>query len=180
MMRTLVIAFLLLVGAALQALLPAPMWLGFASAPVLTALVVFYAIFYGGTMALVVAVLAGLFQDSLSLIPLGYSSFGFAMTVLVMDRYRELMEIQSPLTHAFLTAASHGAVTLLLSALLLKDGLVFWHPLWLMARIPGAVILGLFTGPLIISAAQMLEIKLGLMKGGEDSYGAQRSFYGLG
>ncbi|HMO49599.1 MAG TPA: rod shape-determining protein MreD [Kiritimatiellia bacterium] len=172
--------FLLLTGTAIQSLAPVVSWLGYATAPVLGAVVVYYALYRGGVMMLVMALLAGLFQDSMSMTPLGYSSFGFAACALVIERYRDLMILHASFTHMIVTAALHGVVTLVLMVLLLKDGLIAWHPLWLPVKIPGAVLMGLVTGPLVIGAVHALEEKLGLIQGNTESHGAQRSYLGIG
>lgn len=166
--------FILITGTTLQAMLPVFMWAGHATFPVLTAVVVYFALFRGGGLMLAVALLAGLFQDSLSLIPIGYSSFCFAVCGVIIQKYREMMMVQSVLTHMVLTAAMHGAVTLVLAILMLKDGMIPWQPGWLLLKIPGAMALGLITGPLVIAATQALEEKLGLIEGNSDHYGAQR------
>lgn len=177
-MTVVTLMFLLLTGSALQSLLPAVSWLGYATVPVLTAVVIYYSLYRGGILTLVVAILAGLFQDSLSLIPLGYSSFGFAAAVLVLERYRELVVKQSPLTHMVLTAVAHAAVTLALTLLLLGDGLVAWQPLWWLWKVPGAALLGLLAGPPVITVARLLEETTGLIEA-EKKHETQRNFYGI-
>jgi len=172
--------FLLLTGTALQAMLPVFIWTGYATFPVLVAVVIYFALYRNGGLMLTVALLAGLFQDSLSLIPIGYSSFCFAVCGVVIQRYRETMMVQSTLTHMVLTAAMNGLVTLVLAVLLLNEGMIPWQPGWLLLKIPGAMLLGIITGPLVIATAQALEEKLGLIEGNADQYGAQRSFYGIG
>jgi hypothetical protein len=172
--------FLLLTGTALQAFFPALRWLGHASAPVLGALVVYYTLFRGGPLMLAAALLGGLFQDSLSLIPIGYSSFGFAVGALIIERYREVIVLQSPLTHMVLTSALHAGVTLFLALMLVQGDLIAWQPGWLLLKVAGAAALGLVTGPVIVGLAHLLEEKLGLIEGSSDDEGAKRSYYGIG
>lgn len=172
--------FLLLAGTALQALLPVFGWLSNTSVPILAGVVVYYALFRGPGISLAVALFAGLFQDSLSLMPIGYSSFCFAACAFLIHKFREVMMVQSVLTHMVLVAAVQGAVTAFLSVLLVKDGLIPWRPWWLLLKLPAAMVLGLVTGPLVIAAARALEEKLGLIEGNNDSYGAQPTYYGLG
>jgi len=172
--------FLLLTGTALQAMLPVFMWTGYATFPVLASVVVYFALYRSGGFMLTVALLAGLFQDSLSLIPIGYSSFCFAACGVVIQKYRDMMMIQSTLTHMVLMAAMHGLVTLVLAILMLNEGMIPWQPGWLLLKIPGAMLMGIITGPLVIAAAQALEEKLGLIEGNSEQYGAQRTFYGIG
>jgi len=172
--------FLLMIGTAIQSLVPAFWWTGYASFPVLCSLVLYFALYRGGATALIMAILAGLFQDSISLIPLGYSSFGFAVSALIIDHYRELIMLNSAFTHMVLAAFMHALVTILLMLFMLGDGVIVWNPLWFLLKIPGAVLLGLMVGPWIVGAAQVFEEKLGLVQGREERHGFQRSFYGLG
>jgi len=172
--------FLLLTGTAFQSLLPVTFWLGYATAPVLGALVVYYALYRGGGAMLTMAILAGLFQDSLSLIPPGYSSFGFAACALVIARYRDLMILHSPFTHMVMTAALHGVVTAMLMMLLLKDALIAWQPWWLLAKLPGSLLLGMITGPVVIAVALALEEKLGFVHANVEQHESQRTHYGIG
>lgn len=179
-MKMVALLFLLLAGTALQAFFPALRWLGHASAPVLGAIVVYYTLFRGGPMMLAAALLGGLFQDSLSLIPIGYSSFAFAAGALIIERYREIIVLQSPLTHMVLTSALHAGVTAFLAVMLVHGDLIAWQPGWLLLKVAGAAALGLVTGPVIVGLAHLLEEKLGLIEGSADDEGAKRSYYGIG
>jgi len=172
--------FLLMIGSAIQSLVPSLAWTGYASFPVLGSLVLYYALYRGGAVALMMAILAGLFQDSISLIPLGYSSFAFAVCALLIDHYRDLIMLNSAFTHMVLTALMNGVVHVLLMVLMLGDGVIEWSTFWLLLKIPGSILLGLLIGPWTIGAAQLLEEKLGLVQGREERHGLQRSFYGLG
>ena len=179
-MTMIAMAFLLLAGSAFQAFFPAMAWVGYSTVPVLLSLVVYFALFRGKVAMLSFALLAGMFQDSMTLIPLGYSSFCFAVCVMVIAKYRDLMMVQSPLTHMVVVAGMHAVVTLLLSILLVKDGLIPWQPVWLLLKIPGAIVLGLVTGPVVIAVTRAFEEKLGLVEGNSEQYGSYRSHYGIG
>ncbi len=180
-MTVISLVFLLLCGTAVQALLPAPYWLGQATAPVMAALVIYAALYRGGAVMMAMALLAGLFQDSLTMIPLGYSSFLFMAGAMILDRYRDIIVLHSAFTHLALTALLHAVATFVLSLLLLNDGLIAWLPLQLLLKLPGSLALGMVTGPLVIGAALALEEKLGLVPShAESSYGTKRNIYGLG
>lgn len=172
--------FLLMFGTVLQALPPLFGWWGSSMLPVLPAIVVYFALYRTTGLMLTAALLAGLFQDSLSLMPIGYSSFCFAAAAFIIQKYRGVIVTQSALTHMVVTAAVQGGVTLFLVVMLLKDGFIPWRPGWLLLKIPSAMLMGLIVGPLVIAAVRALEEKLGLIEGNGDTYGAQHSFYGLG
>jgi len=178
--KVIALLFLLLAGTALQAFIPALTWLGYASTPVLGAIVVYYTLFRGGAMMLAAALLGGLFQDSLSLIPIGYSSFGFAVGALIIERYREVIVLQSPLTHMVLTSLLHAGVTVFLALMLVQGDLIGWQPGWLLLKVGGAAVLGLVAGPVIVGLTHLLEEKLGLIEGNSDDEGAKRTYYGIG
>jgi len=172
--------FLLLVGTVLQALPPLFSWWGYSTCPVLASIVVYFALYRSTGLMFTVALLAGLFQDSLGLMPIGYSSFCFAACAFVIHRYRGVMMTQSAFTHMVITAAVQGILTIFLATMLLKDGVIPWRPVWLFLKLSAAMMMGLIIGPLVIAAVRALEEKLGLIEGNSDTYGAQHSFYGLG
>jgi rod shape-determining protein MreD len=176
----LALVMLLLVGAAVQAVIPTSPWTGQVAAPVLPALVVYFSLYRGGTAALVAAVLAGLFQDSLSLMPTGYSSFGFALVALMIGRYRDVMVIASPLTHGVVTAVVAAGLVVWLTLLLVVGGEMAWPGWWMVARVAGALALGAVCGPLVIALAAGLEERLGIVQGSNEDHGTYRSYYGIG
>ncbi len=171
---------MLLAGTILQLTLPSLRWLGYPVFPVLTSLVLYYALYRGGGLMIFTALVAGLVQDSLSLIPPGYSSLGLLAGAMLVARYRDLLILRSPFTHAMLTAIFHTAMVIWLMLSMLSNGNITWQPVWLAWKIPGALLLGIITGPVVIAAAHWIEEKNGLIEGESERYGATRSFYDLG
>lgn len=179
-MKVASLIFILMIGTLLQSLPPLFSWWGTSTFPVLAAIVVYFALYRTTGLMLSAALLAGLFQDSLSLMPIGYSSFCFAASAFIIQKYRGVIVTQSALTHMVITAVVQGGVTIFLAVMLLKDGFIPWRPGWLLLKVPAAMMMGLIIGPLVIAAVRALEEKLGLIEGNGDTYGAQHSFYGLG
>jgi hypothetical protein len=96
-------------------------WLGYAHAPLLLGLVLYYALTHDLFFLLTACFLAGILQDSLGLIPLGYSAFCFCVVGLVVIRSRELMFVRQWTTHLALGAVSAAGVSLALSLMLVLN-----------------------------------------------------------
>lgn len=160
-MNALTMLFALVCAALVQALLPAWDWFGQAKAPVLLMLVVYYALTRGRGWMLTAAVGAGLLQDALGIIPLGYSACLFAAIGLFVQRYRDEIFGFGVVTHIVIGGLAAGVVTFLLALLLVKDGLVVWEPAWVLSKILGAAGLGALSGPLVFRAIEHLDVRLG-------------------
>ena len=158
------ISFLLmLTGAAVVQTLMPPWWLmGQAKVPVLLALCLYYALRDSRRLAIQAAVLAGLVQDAMSMIPLGYSSLAFAVVCLLAIRFRDLIFIQEGLTHVLLGAVGAALVTVLLSVFLIQSGVVLISAGWLFLKISGSLLLGAVTVPLAFMAFSSLDNRLGI------------------
>ena len=145
-----------------QTLLPHIGWAGGAPVPLLTGLVVTYALRAPAGLALFAAMAAGLFQDSVSLMPLGYTSFCFSLCVLVIHRERELMISDSWFTHLVLGALAGFAVNLLTGIFLLVSGLAAFSPGYFLNRLVGGALLAALMVPILYTVIQQLEGHLGL------------------
>lgn len=94
-----VILAVLLVAAGLsQDIIPGPLVLGQVKAPVLLALVLYYALGHSRVTLLWAAILGGILQDSLSLVPIGYSALSFCLVGLWLHRFRKTLFTQSLVT----------------------------------------------------------------------------------
>lgn len=110
---TWIVLFFSAVGAAfVQTLLPGPAWLGGAKWPLLTGVVLYYALQRETDVMLVAAVFAGFLQDALGAPPLGVSACALLLTGLCLSRLRRLV-----LSDAFITQAFFGFIGSLMVAL---------------------------------------------------------------
>ena len=165
-MNFLVILFALVGGVVLQALIPA--WGGFAAvkATILLGLVIYVALTRSRGAMLVTAIAAGVLQDALGLIPMGYSAACLVVTGLVVRRYRdEVFEFRG-VTHMFFGAFASGAFTLAMSLLLRAGGEGLFGLGWLLYRTAAAMLAGAVVVPLVCRAVEELDRRLGLLEGG--------------
>jgi len=160
--------FLLLGGGLLQSLIPATALLGLAKPPFLMAVSLYYALAHPRGMAVMAAILAGVIQDSMSLLPVGYSALCFVIFGVFLAETREKLFGDSLFTVAIL-GASLGALTtlgifLMLSLNSLADSIPFW---WVALKMAGTALLGLGVAPLVWWLAAALERHVGLTYVGE-------------
>jgi cell shape-determining protein MreD len=154
--------FLFSAGAVAQALLPTAPWLGQAHAPILLSLSLYYALTRPRAAALAAALAAGVLNDALGPIPLGYSSAGFAAAALAVSRYREEVFVWRHVTHMIFGALSSAGVTLALAALLQATGLVSLAPGLAALKTAGAFVLGAATLPAVYAVGRRIDTMLGL------------------
>ena len=167
-MTAAIMIFLLLVGGLLQSLIPATALLGLSKPPFLMAVALYYALAHSRWTAVTAAILAGVMQDSMSLLPVGYSSLCFVVFGVFLAETREKLFGDSLFTVAIL-GASLGALTtlglyLMLSLNSLADSIPFW---WVALKMGGTALLGLCVAPLVWWSAAMLERHVGLTYIGE-------------
>ena len=160
-MRGVVLLFSLVCAAVLQTVFPTWFWLGQATPPILLGLCLHYAFHHELPFLMAASVLAGLLQDALGLIPLGYSSFLFCVVALLVSRYRDIIFVGAWLTHALFGALAAGCVTLALVVFLTGADLLVIHPAWAVVKILGAVLLGATIIPLEIQMLEALDRMLG-------------------
>jgi len=160
-MTSLLMLFVLVCGSVLQAILPKWHVLGQAGAPILLGIVLYYAFAHTRGTALWAAILAGLFQDALGMIPLGYSSFCFCIVVLVVEQFRDLVFVHEVLTHMLFGALAAGFVTLILYILLMQGGLITLRAGWGALKIFGSMLLGAVVVPLEFEVLESLDRMLG-------------------
>ena len=165
-MSFLVILTALVGGVVLQALIPA--WGGFAAgkAPILLGVVIYVALTRSRGVMLATALLAGILQDALGLIPLGYSSTCLVLTGLVVSRYRaEVFEFRG-VTHVFFGAVASGVFALGMSLLLRAGGADADGFGWMIYRTAAALLAGAIVVPLVCRVLEELDRRLGLLTGG--------------
>ena len=162
MMTAAVMVVAVVLGSAVQALLPASVLFGAAKAPILLGAALYYALTRSQNVTFAAGLLAGLFQDANSLIPLGFSSVCFCLIGLIVYRYRDVVFVYRAVTHMVIGAVSAGAVTVLLALALAGNGMVFLTPGWLLSKVIGSMVLGAFTIPIVFRIIEGLETRLGI------------------
>jgi len=160
-MITLSMIFALFLAAVIQALWPTWSAMGQAKVPLLLAVALYYAMNYHRRVMLQAAILAGLFQDALSLMPPGYSCFCFCAVCLVAARFKDVVFEQQWMTHVVFGALAASAANVLLYVLLAKDGLLGVPLLWLFLKLLGSVLLGGIFVPVVFRLLARLDEYLG-------------------
>ncbi len=162
-MNWVVMGFLLLTAAALQAVVPARFFPLGQPPPFMLGLVIYYSLTRPVRFALVTALVAGLIRDSLSLVPLGYSSFCFCVTAWFVNRVRGDVFTHQPITWVLTGAVSGAGMFLVMAMLLVHAGLIadVWQRL--IGRTVWAAVLGAVTVPLVSRAAEAIDARLGLI-----------------
>lgn len=162
-MSLLLLAVVLLFGGVLQAVLPTWAAAGQMPVPVLPALVVYYSLTRGRVRAFWIAVAAGLVQDALGIVPLGFSSCCFAVAALLLNRYREEVFEWEGLTHMILGGAAAAGTTLALGLLLGAAAGLDLPAGRILLKTLGAAALGVLTTPLVCRAIRRLDVMLDLL-----------------
>lgn len=160
-MTWLVMLIALLTGTALQLLLPGYHIFGQVKFPVLLAISLYYALNREAGVAFMAAVLAGLFQDTMSMIPLGYSSACFCFITWISGRYRSVILLESTLTPVFFGAVAVPVSTLCLYFLLRTRDLVHLGPLWLVLKLSGGAFLGAVVTPPVFCFLRRFDVWVG-------------------
>jgi len=158
----LALVFSLLVAALVQALIPTTRWTGYAPVPVMASVVLYYALLRPRAILLAAAVGAGLVEDSLGQMPLGYSVFCYCVMGLLVEHFRDSLLVRQWTTHAMLGLLANLGLTLALMLLLAKDGLIVPDLLHTVLRLVGALLLGVVTAPVVVAALESLEQTLGM------------------
>ena len=155
----------LVVAAIIQALLPAFRLLGNAPMPILLGVVIYYALSEDRSFMLKAAVLAGILQDGLCMIPLGYSSFVFVLIGTVCGKYRKIVFEQHWLTYALFGSLANAIGTIAMYLLLSATDL-FEMPLrYLVLKVCGAWIAGIVVIPIVCRLTADLNRKVGSQQG---------------
>jgi rod shape-determining protein MreD len=153
--------FCLVCGSVLQAIFPTWLWLGEAGAPVLLGLVLYYSLAHDDWLMWLTALSAGILQDALGLIPLGYSSFCFCVVAWIVSRFRETVFTGDWPAHIVFGALSSGGVSLFLSIMLSHGGSLMIHPGWAVLKTFGALLLGAVIVPFEFRLMEALDRTLG-------------------
>jgi len=169
-MNLLVMLFLMVAGALIQAVIPASPALGLAKVPALAAIVVYYALARHRRDMLWAAILAGLVQDGLGLIPFGYSSFAFCVMGLMIARFKELVFVHEMLTHMIFGVLMAAGYTLILFVLLTSTGLIEMPVSQAFHKAFGGALLGAAATPLIFHGCARMDRLMGLVETSDTSW----------
>lgn len=162
-----VMALLILLAALAQSLAPAVYMLGAAKLPFLLGVPVYYALTHRRGVVVASALLAGIVQDSLSPLPVGFSALSMVIFGLAVHHMREVLFRDSPLTVAMLGFVLAGLGMLVMYVMLRMGADVVAVPLWWLGlKMGGNALLGLVAVPLVWVAAGFLERLAGIDIGG--------------
>lgn len=140
------------IASVLQALVPGWAFFSQARFPFLLAVVLYYALSHEMGLALLVALIAGVIHDSLSLIPLGYTVVSFGVAALIVGRFRDLVLAESMITASFFGAVAGGLLSVALYIALTRQGLLDVGLGRMALKAIGSSILGLVTVPAVFLA----------------------------
>lgn len=161
-MRAAVIAILILAAGLLQSAIPGVAILASSKAPLLLAVALYYAAHHEWRLAAVVAGLAGFVQDSLSMLPLGYSAFGFLVLALIVGTVRDYIFRESIVAAMAMGAGGAAAMTLgLWGLLVLGRDLPAGSFAWLGLKVAGGALWGTVLTPPVWWVARRLERLVG-------------------
>lgn len=162
-MTGVVMAFMLLAAGVLQSLIPAAGWLASSKTPFLLGVALYYALTHSRGLTAVAAVLAGVIQDSLSLIPVGFSAFCFVGFALAVHHLRGVLFRDSAFTVMVLGAGLAALTTLTLYGMLLLGTSMVGVPFgWLVMKLAGSALLGLVAAPVVWAVAGSIERQVGI------------------
>jgi len=159
MMNLVIMAMALLVGAAVQQLLPGLTLLGQAKAPIVLSIVLYYALHRSLTLLLMAAIAGGLMCDSLEALPMGYSSAVFSVLGIVAWLYHDVVFSARGVTHMVFGLLAGLGLTFGLYGLLLvsEESLreVSWS--WIALKAIGTALLGMILAPIVFAVLKRLD-----------------------
>jgi len=161
-MTVLLIAFVVIIGAVLQGLLPSVPFLGEAKPPILLGIVLYFALMRNPWPALSTAVAAGLFQDLLSQGPFGFSIPCFLVIAWVVNESREHLFGRRWSTHMMLGVFGSAFMVLALYPLYVMDGALRLPFMGMLAKAYGTMLLSLITVPIVFKIVDWMHRGLGI------------------
>lgn len=167
-MTYLVMGVVMIVTAILQVQFPSYAAFGAAKVPFLFSVVIYYSLSHETETMLVSAFCAGFIQDSLSVVPLGYSALIFCVLGWVLARFRRLVISESIITPVFFGAVANMLFTIVMYIWLACDGLVSFGAGRTFMRIIGSGFLGALSAPVVFMLARSLDQLVGNIELKED------------
>jgi len=156
-----VMLFSLIAGAVVQSVLPGIAFLGRARLPILMSIVIYYSLVRERGIVLTAAVLAGILEDALSPLPLGYSAVCLSILGIVVNRFKDDLFSESFLTTIVVGAAAGIMISAGMSILLWKGDLImdpFW---WIVLKAVGSGLLGAVCVPTVFYMMMGLDRMVG-------------------
>jgi rod shape-determining protein MreD len=158
-----IMALLLLLAALAQSLVPSVASLGSAKMPFLLGVPIYYALVHRRGMVVAAALLAGILQDSMSPLPVGFSGLCFVVSGLAIHQAREVLFRDSPFTVAVLGAGVAAVGTLMVYVMLRLGTETAAVPLWWLGlTMGGNGLLGIVAVPLVWWVAGSLDRRAGV------------------
>ena len=168
-MTLIVMALGLIVCAMLQSAIPAIAVLGEATVPAVQALVLYYALVRPPWTLLVSALAGGVLLDSLSLgVPLGVSTFCFAIAGVFAARFRHLVFSDSFVTASVFGAGTAVVIQAVTYLMLWSKGLVSLPVWWVLLKVAGSGVLAAVVSPLIFAVMRKVDRMVGNIQYVED------------
>jgi rod shape-determining protein MreD len=164
MLFWILMVLMMLVATMTQAMVPGVALFAHARFPVLLGLVLYYALNHKRVVVIVVAFTAGMLQDGLSMVPLGYSALLFCGVAVVAGRYRRFVLSEAAVTAAFFGGIASLVVSLALYLLLKQAGAIACSGTVALLRIVGNGVLGLVAVPVVFVIMTQLHRSLELIE----------------
>jgi rod shape-determining protein MreD len=142
-------------------MLPAWNFLGGAKAPVLLGGVLYYALARPRGLAITAALLAGVLQDALDMVPLGFSAWTFLVICCLVTHYQNKIFGHHWFTHMTIGALASLGMVLCLYVLLLARGAVAHSFGSALAMALGVMMLGLLVIPVVCKLIERLDLRMG-------------------
>ncbi len=153
--------FLIIIGSVLQAIVPTWAFLSHGKIPFLLSIVLYYAFTADRSTTLRAAFTAGLLQDALGLIPLGYSSFCFCLVGWIVCRFKELIFGYQLITQIWFGALANTVTTSLLWGLLVLSNKMDPLFTWVLFKGVGAFMEGALTVPIVFKITRYVDTRVG-------------------
>lgn len=160
-MTVFVMLLALIVGSVLQASLPAFPRLGYAQLPILVSVVMYYALTASRAEVVWAALLAGVLEDTVGLMPLGYSALCFCVIALTTWSYRDIVIAHQWTTHVALGMMANCTVMVLSYILLAKDGLIDIGIWAFISKLFFAALFGAVVVPVVFRVLESLDQMVG-------------------
>lgn len=164
-MTWLMMAFFLVLAAALQTQVPGMPVFGQAKIPFLLCLCLYYALCRPAPVMLVSAFVAGLLQDLLSPMPLGLSAAAFVVVCVVLSSIRSVLQTDSLITQVVFGAAASALCAVAAWLILDTAELIAYPWKWALLKVLSTAAFGAVCTPLVFRLVGSLDRLVGNTRG---------------